>query len=322
MFESLKMKNRSIILDTDIGPDCDDVGALAVLFSYAKENNVSILGVCNCTSNTYGSAAVDAVKEFCNAPDFKIGMYSKPGFFSFDNPVHVKYNKYIAEKYSKKYNDGTLELLPHVSFYRSLLANAEDDGVVLVTIGMFNAFADFLKSGPDKYSDLSGIELAKKKIHAVVSMASILPEGREFNVFCDYKAAKYCFENCPAPMYLSDFHIGVSILTGYSPEAAENHPNNPIVEAYQLYTKGFPRPGFNCTFDLTAVQFAFEGEGDLYSLTVPGRIEFYNADPEKFEADANRFVEDENGKIYFMKKVASDEEIAKSIQARMDEYVL
>ncbi len=322
MFESLKQKKRSVILDTDIGPDCDDVGALAVLFSYARENDVDILGVCNCTSNIYGSATVDAVKDFCNAPDFKIGMYSKPGFFGCDDPAYIKYNKYVAEKYSRKYNDGTLELLPHVSFYRSLLANAEDDGVVLITIGMFNAFADFLKSAPDKYSELSGLELAKKKIHAVVSMASILPEGREFNVFCDHKAARFCFENCPAPMYLSDFHIGASIWTGYSPEDAEKYRNNPIFEAYQLYTKGFAKPGFNCTFDLTAVQFAFEGEGELYSLTAPGRIEFYNADVEQFEEDANRFVEDASGSIRFMKKVASDEEIAKSIQSRIDEYVL
>ena len=40
-----------VILDTDIGPDCDDVGALAVLISYAKEYGFPILGVCNCTSN-------------------------------------------------------------------------------------------------------------------------------------------------------------------------------------------------------------------------------------------------------------------------------
>ena len=321
MFESLKMKKRSIIIDTDIGPDCDDVGALAVLFSYAKENDVSILGVCNCTSNLYGSATIDAVKEFCNAPDFKIGMYSKPEFFGAENPAHVKYNKQVAEKYSKKYNDGTLELLPHVSFYRSLLANAEDDGVVIVTIGMFNCFADFLKSGPDKYSELTGLELAAKKIHAVVSMAATLPEGREFNVVSDYKAAQFCFENSPAPMYLSDFHIGWPIFTGFEPAVIEKHQNNPIVEAYKLYTGAFQRVGFNSSYDLTAVQFAFEGVGELYSLTGSGRIEFYNADPEKFEADAARFIEDENGKIFFMTKVASDEDIAKSIQARMDEYV-
>ena len=30
-FQPVAEKKRSIILDTDIGPDCDDAGALAVL---------------------------------------------------------------------------------------------------------------------------------------------------------------------------------------------------------------------------------------------------------------------------------------------------
>ena len=70
MYEALKYKKRSIILDTDIGPDCDDVGAIAVLISYAKEYGNKILGICNCTSNIYGTATIDALKDYCKADDF------------------------------------------------------------------------------------------------------------------------------------------------------------------------------------------------------------------------------------------------------------
>lgn len=315
MYEALKNKKRCAILDTDIGPDCDDVAALAILISYAKELDFPILGVCNCTSNIYGSATVDAIKEYCGYGDFTIGMYSKPGFYS----DHIRYNKYIAEKYSKKYNEGKLELLPHVTFYRKLLAEAEDDSVILITIGMFNCLADFLKSEPDEISPFSGIELAEKKVHALVSMAAILPAGREFNVICDYEASKFVFDNFPKPMYLSDFKVGMSIFTGYDPKDAENHKDDLIFEAYNLYTATFARPGFNKSFDLTAVQFACEGEGDVYALTSPGRLEFFNEDPSKFpNADATRFVDDENGKIRFMVKVADDKRIEEILQARMD----
>lgn len=317
MFESLKNKNRRVILDTDIGPDCDDVGALAVLFSYSKEYNVPVLGVCNCTSNIYGSATIDAMKEFCNADDFTIGMYSKPCFYA----DAIKYNKFIAEKYSKKYIDGKLEILPHVTFYRKLLANAEDDGVILITIGMFNALADFLKSEPDEISPLSGIELAKQKIHALVSMAAVYPAGREFNVICDYEASKFCFEKFPRPIYLSDFKIGYSVFTGYDPSKAAEHKDDIIFDSYYHYTKDWPAPGFNRSFDLTAVQFAFEGVGDIYGLTAPGCFEFFNEAPDKLpNSDATRFIECENGNIRFMTKVASDDEIAKLLQARMDQF--
>lgn len=317
MFESLKMKKRNVILDTDIGPDCDDVGALAVMFSYANENGVKVLGVNNCTSNPYGTVTVDAVREYCGISEFSIGAYSKPGFYADAQ----KYNKYIAENYSTKYKNGTFKYLPHVDFYRSLLANAEDDGVILITIGMFNAFADFLKSGADEYSPLTGIELAKKKLHAVVSMATVLPAGREFNVICDYEASKYCFDNCPVPMYLSDFKIGHCVFTGYSPEDADKYKNNPIFDSYQIYTADWARVGFNNSFDLTAVQFAFEGEGELYSLTGAGRLDFFNEAPDRLpNPDATRFVECEGGKIRFMIKNVSDDAIAESLQARMDEF--
>lgn len=317
MFESLKAKKRSIILDTDIGPDCDDVGALAVMFSYSKETGVPVLGVCNCTSNKYGTVTIDAVREYCDYPEITLGMYSKPDFYE----GALKYNKYVAENYSTKYKSGDLEYLSHVDFYRSLLSSADDDSVIVVTIGMFNSFGDFLRSEGDKYSPLSGIALAKKKIHAVVSMAAILPGGREFNVICDHEASKFVFDNCPVPMYLSDFKLGHSIFTGYEPAEAEKYKNNPIFDSYQLYTKDWARPGFNRSFDLTAVQFAFEGEGELYSLTSAGKLEFFNEAPDRLpNADATRFVECEGGNIRFMIKNLSDEVIAASLQARMDEF--
>lgn len=313
MFESLKMKNRSVILDTDIGPDCDDVGALAVMFSYAKENDVKVLGVCNCTSNEYGTATVDAIREYCSYPEFALGMYSKPGFYADAK----SYNQYIAENFSTKYKNNALEYLPEVKFYRSLLTNAEDDGVILVTVGMFNTFAAFLKSEPDEISPLSGLELAKKKLNSVVSMAAVLPAGREFNVLCDYEASKFCFENCPAPMYLSDFKIGHSVRTGWGSRTEHGLSGTPIIDSYRLYNNEEKR----ASYDLTAVQFAFEGEGELYSLTPAGRLEFFNEAPDRIPVpDATKFVECDGGNVRFMIKNVPDEVIAESLQVRMDEF--
>ena len=122
-------------------------------------------------------------------------------------------------------------------------------------------------------------------------------------------------------MYLSDFKVGLSVFNGYDPDKAETYKNNPIFDSYQLYTADWQRVGFNRSFDLTAVQFAFEGEGKLYSLTPAGRLEFFNEAPDKLpNADATRFVECENGNVRFMIKNVSDEEIAASLQARMDEF--
>ena len=45
---------KNIILDTDIGPDCDDAAALAMLNLYADQGLCRILGITHCTSNPYG----------------------------------------------------------------------------------------------------------------------------------------------------------------------------------------------------------------------------------------------------------------------------
>lgn len=317
IYESLKDKKRNVILDTDIGPDCDDVGALAVLLSYADELKLDILGICNCTSNVYGSATVDAVCKYCGYDNIKLGMYSKPGFFSDDGCC--RYNKYIAERFCKDYVSGTLEILPHVSFYRSLLANSDDDSIVLITIGMFNTLSDLLESTPDKYSELDGIELVKRKVHCAISMAATLPSGREFNVVSDYVAAKNFFERFPKEIYISDAKLGISIITGYSDVTDERLNNSPIFESYRLYTEKNEHKNVNSSYDLTAVQFACEGEGRFYGLSERGRFEFY-CENENFPEDATRFIPDPNGKVRYMIKNTSDEDIADELQRRMRSF--
>ena len=58
------MSIRKIILDTDMGPDCDDAGALAVLHALADRGKASILGVMYCTSIPTGPACIDAINRF------------------------------------------------------------------------------------------------------------------------------------------------------------------------------------------------------------------------------------------------------------------
>ena len=311
-FQPLYLTKKAIILDTDMGPDCDDVGALVTLISYAKQYGFDILGVCNCTSNRFGMGTIDAVAEYCGYPIDNLGQWEYPGFM--DDPLCHKYTDEIAQRFSEKFNAGTLKVAPSVEFYRRTLASAADDGVVIIVIGMLNTLSALLDSQPDDISPLSGKELIAKKVNALVSMAAILPEGRECNVLNDYKAAENVFTNWPTAMYLSDFHIGWQIVTGYDP--ADPHPESPLYESYRLYTAG---RCVNSSYDLTAVQFAVLGECEYYALHEPCRLEFYDAGigiP-----DATRAIPDPEGRIYFMKKLVDDATIAASLNEHMVKYL-
>ncbi|MBQ7379750.1 MAG: nucleoside hydrolase [Clostridia bacterium] len=312
VFQPLAITKKSVILDTDMGPDCDDVGALVTLISYAKQYGFDILGVCNCTSNRFGMGAIDAVARHCGYPIDNLGQWEHPGFMD-DESCH-KYTDEIAQRFSEKFANGTLAVAPSVEFYRKTLAAAPDDGVVIIVIGMLNTLSALLNSQPDEYSPLCGKDLIAKKVNALVSMAAILPEGRECNVLNDYKAAENVFTNWPTAMYLSDFHIGWQIITGYDPE--KPHPENPLYESYRLYTAG---RCVNSSYDLTAVQFAVLGECDLYGLLEPCRLEFYDAGVGI--PDATRTVPDPDGRIRFMKKLTDDATIAASLNEHMYKYL-
>ena len=80
IFEPLCKKPRSVILDTDIGPDCDDVGALVCLIDYAKKYGFPILGICNCTSNKSGNGAIDAVCRHVGVETPYLGQWHGEGF--------------------------------------------------------------------------------------------------------------------------------------------------------------------------------------------------------------------------------------------------
>ena len=312
-FEPLKNQPRAVILDTDIGPDCDDVGALICLIHYAKEYGFPIAGICNCTSNKSGTGAIDGVCRFCGIEPPPLGQWSGEGFL--DEPVCHRYNDALAENFSEAFRNGPLHAEDSVAFYRKRLAEASDDGVVIITIGMFNNLAALLNSGADKISPLSGIELVKAKVHCLVSMAAIYPEGREYNVFCDPISAQTVFSRWPTPVYLSDFKIGYGLMTGYGhltdPAAIQASPG---AMAYHLYTAG----GMNHSFDLTAIQFAVCGEGDLYGLLDPVDLEFYAEIPDL--TDATRAFPSAEGKFRFMYKRAEDAVIAESLLQILKQY--
>ncbi len=323
IFESLKQKPLSVILDTDIGPDCDDVGALVCLIHYAKKYGFPIIGICNCTSNKAGTGTIDAVCRWCGMETPYLGQWSGPDFMN-DSTCH-KYNDAVAEKFSEAYKNGTLKADNEVTFYRNLLSKAEDNSVMVITIGMFNNLAALLQSEADDISPLSGIELVKAKVNCLVSMAAILPEGRECNVMCDYKASEIVFRDWPTAVYLSDFHIGWQVMTGYDHiQDPETIAASPLSLAYHLYTKDWthlPVKGMNSSYDLTAIQFAAEGEGEFYSLLDPVDLEFYAAIPERPDLpDATRAIPNPNGKFRFMKKLVEDQVIADSLNAILRSY--
>lgn len=247
---------KKLIIDTDIGPDCDDAGALAVAFLLAKEYGVDIAGVCNCTSNPYGSGAIDAIASYYGYDSLKIGEYrgDHPHLTDCDS-----YNKYLALNMSERYSSGRLGALSHLDFYRDILYSAGDGEIVLLLIGQFNALADVIKKYP---------LLVRKKVCRMITMAGQFPSGREYNIFMDAPAARYVFSNFDAPVVFSGFEIGEKLISGFVADRDTEENDSPVRKAYLLYSEN----GRRFSWDLTAAEYAVAGCNNRYSLSAPGRI--------------------------------------------------
>ena len=261
------IQGKKLIIDTDIGPDCDDAGALAVAFRLVKQYGIKIAGICNCTSSPYGAGAIDAIASYYGAEDFSIGEFR-------GEPAHLPdcevYNRYLAEHMSERFAKGQLSVLSHWDFYYRILSEAEDQEIVLLLIGQFNALADVMKQYPD---------LVKNKVSHMIVMAGQFPQGREYNIYMNTEAAQYVCRHFSAPIVFSGWEIGDRLVTGFQGEAKEDE-TNPVRKAYFLYE---PK-GRRYSWDLTAVEYAIAGENGRYALSEPGVIRIHDDGSNSFQA--------------------------------------
>ena len=306
-YQPLKETKKAILLDTDIGPDCDDVGAIALLAYLAKRYETPVVSIVNCTSNPYGTPCAEVIANYCGLEIPTYGENKQKNLLN--DEIYCRYNSSIIEQFGEKKT-----YFEAVEAYRRTLSVLPDKGAVIVTIGPLTTFAQLMDSSADAYSPLDGVALIEKKVYAVVSMAGKYPEGREFNLCSDIAAAKRFFENCPVPIYLSDFDVGFGMMSGFA--ETDNPPkSNPVYTAYCLYCgNGVPgQLARNHSFDLTAVHFAFEGDSEFFAVSDSEQVVIENK-------DSNRFVPAENGNHYRVILRKSKEELGAYYDAILNSY--
>lgn len=316
-FEPLKMVRRGIIVDTDIGADCDDVGALAVMHCLANQYDIPILGIINCTSNIYGCGAIDVVNQYYGRKDIAIGMYEGTDFL--DGPETLIYNKFLSETYKTDfYPVGEKRAEPATRLYRKLLAQAPEKGIILVTIGPFNTVANLLKSQGDDISPKDGITLVREKVYAVVSMAgSATTKRREFNICSDGDAAAFFTKEIPVPVIYCDFDLGYSVCSGFNGREPANALHNPVFQSYKRHSAVLNSSGYqNQSYDLIAMHFAFEGIGDFYRLSPSGWMNIDQAD-----GNVTEFEYDSGGLQSYVELNCSAEVVAKCFDGLLQKQI-
>ena len=262
--DAQKIKNpKAVIFDSDMGPDYDDVGAIALLHAFADSGYIKILGTVAST-NYEGVAGVFSVfNTYFKRPNIPIGVPKKQGsslkdFQHWTDSVLANYQHAIKQN---------AEVPEAVEVYRKILAKQSDKSVTIITTGFFTNLAALLKSAPDQYSKLSGHELVKKKVKELVSMAGRFPTGSEFNVRIDSTASQFVFANWPTNVLLSGFEIGWNIRTGLPLINNNQITHSPVKDVFRISIplhaedkSGRP------SWDETAVLVAVMGYAPYYTI--------------------------------------------------------
>jgi inosine-uridine nucleoside N-ribohydrolase len=249
---------QNIIFDTDMGSDCDDAGALALLHKYADKGEVNILGVIfSSGKNRYGAGMCDAINTWYGRGDIPLGQYSGNDVGDVNN----YYSMQIATdtvRFPHNITDSAEDML---MVYKRILTNQPDSSVTIITVGHPHALYYLI-------NDAEGIDLVRKKVQKCISMAGTGTQPGECWNFTKCGVAPYIsdiLERLPTAHYFSG--AGTDVLTGHKllPSTPEN---NPVREAYRLFGNSISngRP----SWDQIATLFAVKPE--LYSIDSIGSL--------------------------------------------------
>lgn len=253
----------NLILDTDLGPDYDDVGAMAVLHALADSGQVNILATVSSNRDERVVPCIEVINTYFGRPDIPVGAPKCESGVTLTAGHKTKWTDVLPAKYAH-HTEKSSDAPDAVNIYRKVLSGQRDNSVVVCTIGFFSNLRDLLNSGGDKYSPLTGKELVAKKVKRLVSMAGLFPEGKEFNVYCDAPASKVVAAEWPNEIIFSGFEIGEKILTGKR-LVGMNVENSPVKEAYALcFAEG--DPDGRMSWDHTAVLVAVKGYEPYYTV--------------------------------------------------------
>ncbi len=269
-----------IIFDTDMDTDCDDAGALAMLHTLATRGEAKILATCVSSHYQWSAPCVQAINTYYQRPDIPIGVPKKPGASTNRGS---RYAKQIAQQFPTPFE--TNEDAPDaVDVYRRLLAEAEENSVVIVTVGYLTNVAYLLESDPDEHSPLTGKELITKKVKSYVCMGGRYPKHLNPGVYGNFKpdpkAAVKVANEWPGTIIFTG--LGDDVLTG---ESLKSTPKtNPVKMAYKLYLGDKPaRP----SWDLFAVLYAVRPDEPYWILQKEGQNHI-------FENGTNEWREEDN----------------------------
>lgn len=297
-------KSVNIIVDTDIGPDYDDVGALAVLHALSDKGLAKPLAVMASNKNEFVAPSIDVLNTYFGRVELPVGAPKGKGA---DIGAWQKWPQMLVAKYPHDIKT-TYEVPDAVKLYRKILSQQPDGSVIIASIGFLTNLSNLLDSKADEYSRLSGRELVKKKVKKLVSMAGWFPQGREYNLYTDSTASDNVFNHWPTTVIFSGFEIGKEIKTGLG-LIHDQDLKSPVKDVFAwCIPMAKEDSAGRMSWDETAVFVAIRGANPYFGLKRGHII---------IKGGQNSWKNDPNGSQYYLTAAMPYNEIASILESYM-----
>jgi len=271
-----------LIIDTDLGFDVDDVGAISVANHLQDIGACKILAVIHNTGFHKGIGGCDVINNHygrTTETGMALGAYKGP--WGSTTGSQDKYTSMIEQAYpSEIKNFDAVDSA--VAAYTKTLAKAADHSVVIASIGELTNLRDLL---------MANATLVGQKVKQIVYMDGSYNFGcgdahgsgtspwLGSTKGCD-GAAKYVNEHMPHTVRQLYTLNGGDVKTGSRfNDNGGNCGHGPVKAAYQTWTNHGSRP----SWDLIAVYFSVMGTSSLYSSERAGTNTVNAAGDETFD---------------------------------------
>lgn len=286
----------NVLFDTDMGGDCDDVGALFILHGAMERGEIRLLGTLGCISSDAIAPALDAINTWFGHPEIPVGTLKDPGLLPGPH-----YTQELAKRFPHKYASGK-DYPDAVALYRRILAKQADRSVVIVAVGPLRNIANLLQSAPDAASPLSGKDLVALKVKQLAIMGGKYPpfaskkEG-EWNFVQDPASTQRVCSTWPTPILFNG--EGGSTCSGRR-VTLEMPEHNPLTMAYAAYA-GVGYGGDRLSWDPISCLVAVRGAAPWYAVVGGGANVADAKGINTWEPDVDR------GHSYLVLKSSKDE---------------
>jgi pyrimidine-specific ribonucleoside hydrolase len=258
-----QQKPVPIIFDSDMGPDYDDVGAIALLHHFADNGEAEILATIASTKYKGVVSVFNVFNTYFNKPNIPVGI---PGGDAVVLRDFQHWSDTLIANYPHQLKSNN-EAEDAVSLYRKILTAEPAKSVTIVTVGFLTNLAALLQSKPDEYSALNGNELIKEKVKQLVCMAGKFPDGYEFNIDKDIPAAQFVYDYWPTVVLFSGFEIGEKIKTGLPLIHNDQIQNSPVKDVFRISIPLAKEDSAGRkSWDESAVFVAVKGVAPYYTL--------------------------------------------------------